>query len=250
MKQQVNQRTRVWTFVIYPDSQPDDWMEYLKAIKVKGFISPLHTDINPDETEKKPHRHVMLMFDSVKSFEQVKVITDHLNAPHPQYVQSKVAMARYLCHLDNPEKKQYEPKDVVCIAGADYIGTIETAADLDKVIDEMEQWCDDNGVVSYAGLSSYARKYRPEWRRALRYRCTVHMKAYLQARQWEVDHQITYTYPEEQAHSEPKRCSFCGSSDIAGGLADEEGNLLLYCEDCREMLGYPDPDELFGEAQS
>lgn len=203
MAKSASQRTRNWSFVIYPgDSAPDDWEEKLKSLNVKGHVSPLHTDINPDETEKKPHRHVLLMFEGVKSYEQVKQITDSLNAPHPQYVQSKIGMARYLCHLDNPEKKQYLPEEVINLGGADYFETIATAADLDRTISEMEQWCDDNGVFSYAGLSRYARLYRPEWTRALRHRCTVHMKAYLQASQWELDKGIEYKFTNGEEGSQ------------------------------------------------
>ena len=101
-------------------------------------------------------------------------------------------MARYLCHMDNPEKKQYSPDDVICLGGADYVNCVATAADLDRVITDMEQWCDDQGIVSYAALCRYARKHRPDWSRALRYRCTVHMKAYLQSAQWEVKNGIQY----------------------------------------------------------
>lgn len=199
MAKNASQRTRNWTFVIYPgESAPDDWLEKLKSLNVPGFVSPLHTDVNPDETEKKPHRHVLLLFEGVKSFEQMKAITDEFNAPHPQYVQSKSGMARYLCHMDNPEKKQYDPADVINLGGADYLETVATAADLDRTISEMEDWCDDNGVFSYASLSCYARKHRPDWTRALRYRCTVHMRAYLQSRQWELEHGIHYEFSEKE----------------------------------------------------
>lgn len=195
MSEVANQRTRNWAFVIYPDdSAPDNWLEILKSLKTKGFVSPLHTDLNPDHTEKKPHRHVLLMFEGKKSFNQVNEICQSLKAPHPQYVQSKVGMARYLCHLDNPEKKQYLPEEVINLAGADYMETIATASDLDKTISEMEQWCDDNGIFSYAGLSRYARLHRPDWTRALRYRCTVHMKAYLQSCQWELNNGVSYEF--------------------------------------------------------
>lgn len=193
MAEAANQRTRNWTFVIYPgDSAPENWLELLRSLNTTGFVSPLHTDINPDETEKKPHRHVLLMFDGVKSFSQVKAITDKLGAPHPQYVQSKSGMARYLCHLDNPEKKQYDPAEVICLGGSDYVETVSTAADLDKTISDIEQWIDDNGVFSYAQLMRYARHHRPDWTRVLRHRCTVHIKAYLQACQWEADKGIKY----------------------------------------------------------
>lgn len=200
MPKEASQRTRNWAFVIYPgESAPEDWEKKLKSLNVPGFVSPLHTDVNPDETEKKPHRHVLLMFEGVKSFEQVKSLTDALNAPHPQYVQSKSGYARYLCHMDNPEKKQYDPAEVICLGGADYVETVATAADIDRTISEMEQWCDDNGVFSYAALSRYARKNRPDWTRALRYRCTVHMKAYLQACQWELENGISYDFAERRS---------------------------------------------------
>ena len=42
-----------------------------------------------------------------KSFEQVLQITDLLNCPHPQYVQSMTGLVRYMIHMDNPEKHQY-----------------------------------------------------------------------------------------------------------------------------------------------
>lgn len=190
-----SQRYRNWAFVIYPgDSAPEDWLEQLKSLNIDGFVSPLHTDMNPDNTEKKPHRHVLLFFDGKKSYEQVKAISDGLNAPHPQVVQSKSGYARYLTHMDNPEKEQYPATDVINLGSSDYMSTVATAADLDRTISEMEQWCDDNGIFSYAGLSRYARANRPDWTRALRYRCTVHMKAYLQACQWEIDKGITYSF--------------------------------------------------------
>lgn len=204
MSDKKSQRTRNWAFVIYPgDSAPENWLEILKDLNTNGFVSPLHTDVNPDETEKKPHRHVLLTFEGVKSFEQVKEITDKLNAPNPQYVQSKSGYARYLVHMDNPEKKQYSPEDVICLAGADYMDTVATAADLDRTISEMEQWCDDNGVFSYATLCAFARKNRPDWTRALRYRCTVHMTQYLKSRQWELKEGISYNMDALGCDKEP-----------------------------------------------
>lgn len=193
MKNGASQRYRNWAFVIYPgESAPENWLEILKSLNVDGFVSPLHTDMNPDNTEKKPHRHVLLFFDGKKSFEQVKAISDSLCAPHPQYVQSKSGYARYLTHMDNPEKEQYRATDVINLGSTDYMSTVATAADLDRVITEMEDWCDEQGVFSYAALSCYARKHRPDWMRALRYRCTVHMRAYLQSRQWELKEGISY----------------------------------------------------------
>ena len=37
--------------------------------------------------------------------------------------------ARYLCHLDNPEKAQYNISDVISLGGADYQEVISLASD-------------------------------------------------------------------------------------------------------------------------
>ena len=74
-------RKRNWVFVLYPESAPENWREQLRDMLVPGFISPLHDkDVNADGTPKKPHWHVILTFKGLKSYEQVKAITDKLNA--------------------------------------------------------------------------------------------------------------------------------------------------------------------------
>ena len=78
-------RARTWTFVAYPESAPENWRDILDGYHIPWVESPLHDkDVNPDGTVKKAHRHVILLFDGKKSFEQVKDITDALNAPIPQ----------------------------------------------------------------------------------------------------------------------------------------------------------------------
>ena len=87
-------RTRNYATVVYPSkeylenigskyngangygSAPEDWKERLSELHVPVLISPLHDrDKNPDKSIKKPHYHVLFMFDTVKDFEtQVKPI--------------------------------------------------------------------------------------------------------------------------------------------------------------------------------
>ena len=88
-------RKRNWVFVLYPDSAPENWREQLRDMLVPGFISPLHDkDVNADGTPKKPHWHVILTFKGLKSYEQVKAITEKLNAPAPQICKDTRAYAR------------------------------------------------------------------------------------------------------------------------------------------------------------
>ena len=156
-------RTRNYASVIYPDSAPDGWQEILTQQFVPAFISPLHNqDVNPTGEIKKEHYHVIIMFDSVKTVEQAKDIFSLIGGVGCEIVQSIRGYARYLCHLDNPEKAQYSPDDVISLCGADYHGVIGLPIDKYKAIGEMMDYCEDNKVYSYSQLLE-----RGDWFRIL-----------------------------------------------------------------------------------
>lgn len=181
------QRKRNWVFVVYPDSAPENWVEKLREMRVPGFISPLHDkDVNPDGEPKKPHWHVQLTFKGVKSYSQIKEITDELNATAPQECKDVRAYARYLCHLDNPEKAQYDTSEVQCLAGTDYLEKVKSAADTDTAVSEMMDWCISQGCYSFFRLSNYARKNRPDWFRVISSSRTVFLTSWLKSMQWEI----------------------------------------------------------------
>lgn len=182
-----DERKRNWVFVVYPESAPENWREVLREQMVPGFISPLHDkDVNADGEDKKPHWHVMLTFRGKKSYEQVKEITDLLNAPAPQPCKDIRAYARYLCHLDNPEKAQYAQEDVESLCGADYLEKVKSAADTDTAISEMMDFCIEQGCYSFFRLSNYARKNRSDWFRVITSSRTVFLTAWLKSMEWEI----------------------------------------------------------------
>ena len=179
-------RKRNWAFVVYPDSAPDNWREMLHEMLVPGFISPLHdADENADGEQKKPHWHVMLTFKGLKSLDQVKEITEAINSPAPQECKDVRAYARYLCHLDNPEKAQYQISDVESLGGADYLDKIKCAADTDTALSEMMDWCMEQGCYSFYRLSNYARKNRSDWFRVITSSRTVFLTSWLKSMEWE-----------------------------------------------------------------
>lgn len=179
-------RVRNFATVVYPESAPDNWQEILSRHCVPAFISPLHDkDLNPTGEAKKPHYHVVLMFEGKKSISQVTEIFDTINGVGCEVVKSLRGYARYLCHLDNPEKAQYEPSEVRCIA-SDYIGTIGLAIDKYIAIGEMQDFCDKYNVVSFFALARYARSNRPDWHRILCDSGSVYMREYLKSRLWSV----------------------------------------------------------------
>lgn len=78
-------RTRNWTFVVYPESAPDNWREIIDEYHTPWIESPLHDkDVNPDGEIKKAHWHVMMMFPTNKSYDQIREITMKLRSPNPQ----------------------------------------------------------------------------------------------------------------------------------------------------------------------
>lgn len=178
-------RTRNFACVVYPESAPTNWQDILVEHLVPAFISPLHdSDINPTGEAKKPHYHVIIMFDGVKTNDQAKAIFETIGGVGCEVVKSIRGYARYLCHLDNPEKHQYDTKDVRSLCGADFFSTISLAIDKYVAITEMEEFCEEYDVLSFYLLSRYASKFRPDWARVLKESSTVYMKEYLQSRRW------------------------------------------------------------------
>src|SRR5699024_12554590 len=94
-------------------SAPENWIDILQKEYVKMVVSPLHDkDVNPDDTLKKAHYHVLFMFDGVKSYNQVKSIDDSVNALIPHIVGSAKGLTRYMLNLDNTVKVYYDSSDL------------------------------------------------------------------------------------------------------------------------------------------
>lgn len=186
-------RTRNYACVVYKESAPNNWQDILSMEFVPSFISPFHdNDINPDGTYKKPHWHVLIMFDSVKTKEQAKEIFDKIGGVGCEKVNSLRGYARYLCHLDNPEKARYNINDVKSFCGADYNDCISLTSDKYKCIDEMIDFCEKYDISSFYILSKYAFKNNDSWKRALADSCSVFMREYLKSKTWSVGHESSH----------------------------------------------------------
>lgn len=190
-ERKIDTRTRNFACVVYPESAPKDWQEILSKHFVPAFVSPLHDkDINPTGESKKAHYHVMLMFEGKKSVEQVTEIFKSIGGVGCEKINSIRGYARYLCHLDNPEKVQYSPEHVRSFCGADYNGVIGLATDKYKAIGEMIDYCEENDITSYSELLLYCRQERFDWFRVLCDNGTVVVKEYLKSRAWTMGRRV------------------------------------------------------------
>lgn len=152
-------RKRNWTVVVYPESAPENWREILDDERIEWVESPLHDkDINPDGSIKKPHWHIMLLFDGNKSYEQIKEITDKINAPSPKYIQSVRAMTRYLAHIDNPEKVQYSVSEIRGHGGVDLAELLKpNASNRYEMIADMVEYIKQHEITEFIDFVDFAK---------------------------------------------------------------------------------------------
>lgn len=156
-----DQRSNKWTFLMYEESAPPDYIDVLNSIQVPYVLSPWHDkDVNSKTGElKKSHKHGALFFESLKSYSQVSgLISTKLNAPsHVEVVMSPKGMFDYFTHAENPEKSQYDINEIESGAGFELDKfLVEQNSDtfMNDVIDIIEQ----NDFTEFHDLVTFARK--------------------------------------------------------------------------------------------
>lgn len=179
-------KTRNFATILYEESANPDWLQILRDEHLTGFARYHDKDVNPDGTQKKPHWHLLLMFECVKNFDrQVKPIFDRIGAVGREIVQSARGYARYLCHLDNPEKQLYNKADVIAFGGADYEAVISLPTDDINALREIFDYIRNNEILSFAEICDATARFKPEWFSIVATRKTYVIKTYLKSYQWE-----------------------------------------------------------------
>lgn len=197
MQSKKDNRKRNWTFLIYPESAPENWEDILKGLKIPCIISPLHDkDVWTKEDEqkdpshkagtlKKAHYHIMLLYQGKKSYEQVFEAISSLNGTRPEPIESTSGMAAYLSHENESDKVKYNRSDIKAFNGASYTAAMASSSEFkDTIICEMQDWCDEYSIYAYSDLAKYARHERPDWFYVLNHSSTNVMMNYLKSKAW------------------------------------------------------------------
>lgn len=164
MSKTEDRRTRNWALIVYPESAPENWRDILDNLHIPWIASPLHDkDVNPDGSKKKPHWHVILTFENVKAYHQIKEIADQLNSPIPQACESLRGYIRYLVHTDNPEKFQYSKADIENHGVADIEKYFQNTASIRTILKALTRYISDEEVTNYADLIEYAMAKGDDW---------------------------------------------------------------------------------------
>ncbi len=155
-------KTRNWTFIIYPESAPANWKELLSTSGLAYAISPLHDkDTNDDGTPKKPHYHIVVVYDNTTTYKNVEDFTKQFNGTIPQRCKSLKGSLRYFTHKDNPEKYQYTEEGIIT-SRIDYKSLVQslTASDRHTIIKEMIKYIKDNQVTEFIDFADYCMEER------------------------------------------------------------------------------------------
>lgn len=156
--QNPKERSYNWASILYTESCVADIESALLALKVPCALSPLHDRDICDETGelKKPHYHLLLHYTSLKSQRQIKEDLEPLRAVGAERVRDLRAYARYLIHIDDPDKAQYDIQDLRVFNGFDIRKYFEeTKIGIDAGFAELVKIALEQGYTEYCSLVTY-----------------------------------------------------------------------------------------------
>ena len=189
-------RRKEYAFILYPDSCAANWLDIVKQLQ-QPFFAILHDkDVNPNGTPKKPHYHVMVMFDNPRTESMIKRVSRMCGGNgHFEPILSRRGYARYLCHLDNPEKYEYAPESILSFYGADYLKesmSVMQHKNLDDdVFCDIIKFCKDHCIVAYCELVDYCIEHKKEWLPYLRGRNGQSIVGYIKSFYWLITNRRT-----------------------------------------------------------
>lgn len=156
---------REWTAIVYPDSAPANWRDILDETHYRWIESPLHDkDVNPDGEVKKAHWHILLSADGPITEKTAKEVFKKLNTPEIRKVGSAKGLVRYMIHLDNPEKYQYDIQDIIGHNGADIDSYFElTPTSKLSVLKDMVIYIRDNQVDNFSDFVMTCIEKSDDW---------------------------------------------------------------------------------------
>lgn len=190
MAEKKNVKKRNWAFVLYPESAPENWKEQLQLTGLPCVISPFHDkDINPDGTPKKGHYHIIMAYSGPTSFNVVKQLTDSLNQPIPQPLEQIRGYYRYLTHKDNPEKYQYDEKDIVSINGFDISDFVEISkSEVLEIKSKLQTLIRELNIIEYADLLDYIQDNGEKVEYDVASSNTIFFNTYIKSRRYKAGH--------------------------------------------------------------
>lgn len=177
---------------LYEDSAPADFRSRMLDSGYEGFAAKHDKDVTEAGELKEPHWHVAVAFNHAVSLKEAKEVLTSFGVKEAsvQHRDSWRGVARYLCHLDDPNKTQYDPSDVLEFGGADYMTVISRQSDKYRIVAEMQDWvcgpmAEGKKPHSFGDLNDYARAENLEWFMALCDNSAVIMREFCKSKRYD-----------------------------------------------------------------
>lgn len=142
-------RSNCWSFVLYPDDPifPDVYRK-LMGLADSYWAVQHDSDKKDDGSLKKIHIHFIAKFPFSSSFKSLSELLSLPNGFEP--VKNLRASLRYLIHLDNPDKAQYNP-DSVCTNNVTQLHKAFTEQmDMDDAVLSFLVYLEENPFCSWS----------------------------------------------------------------------------------------------------
>ncbi|HFU5051633.1 TPA: replication protein [Staphylococcus aureus] len=169
-------KARYFTFLLYPESIPDDWKMQLEMIGVPMAISPLH-DRDKSNVEgqeyKKAHYHVIYVAANPVTTHSVRkriqrALGNESIAKVQVIKQSVENMYLYLTHESKDaiakNKYKYNKKDIKLLNNFDidrYV--VLDVEDKDEMLNDVCDMIDDHGLANIRELRRFVKEHGTEY---------------------------------------------------------------------------------------
>ena len=159
-------KSKYFCAVLYPDSSTYDADKLIKALADEHLsfaVSPIHDrDTEDDGSLKKAHYHLLLAYSSATTLNNIQCWFRVCGMPESdlhsvRVCASGVGYYRYLTHLDNPEKAQYQASDIRVFNDPDEVFKKFSKSVSDKIDDLVRifQIVDELNTISFHNLVQY-----------------------------------------------------------------------------------------------
>lgn len=183
-------KARHFTFLIYPDSAPEDWKTRLETTDLPIAISPLHdkdeSEVKPQsafpgeeiphEKYKKPHYHCIIVYPNTATADAVRMRLQRALGDDGKKALNKVqiiqkgidSMYKYLTHDSKDavakKKHKYDTADIEHLNNFDIDRFIVLDAhDKEDMLDDILKAIDANGLENYKQLTRYMAEHGKEY---------------------------------------------------------------------------------------
>ena len=158
--------------ILYPDTSAFYTEKVIKALSQEHLtfaVSPIHDrDVEDDGSLKKAHYHLLLSYSSSTTLNNIRGWFNVCGLPESdlhsvRVCASGVGFFRYLTHKDNPEKAQYDDKDIRVFNDFDEIFKKFANTESDKIdkLVRIFQIVDDLDTISFHFLVQYLMLNEP-----------------------------------------------------------------------------------------